>query len=119
MGFALQTLVSLAAVLAIAALVRGLGLGASPRIRDAADAIRLAEEAEAGFGAVEACVDADGHAAVARNAMGQRMVLRPHGAHVAARRIADGPLPAAGRVTIETGDARFGSVTLDTGGAAR
>ena len=118
MAFALQTLASLAAVLAVAGLVRWLGLGASPRIRDTADAIRLAEEAETGFGATEARVDRDGHAAIVRNAAGQRMVLRPHGAHIAARRIADGPLPAPGRVTIDSGDARFGQVTLDAGEAA-
>ena len=52
-----QTGASLVAVLFVAWLVGRLGLGADPRIEDAAHAIRLAEEAEAGFRGIEVARD--------------------------------------------------------------
>lgn len=53
-----QTGASLVAVLFVAWLVRRLGLGADPRIEDEGHAIRLAEEAEAGFRGIEVARDA-------------------------------------------------------------
>ena len=51
---------SLVAVLFVAWLVKRMGLGADPRIADAAHAIRLADEAETGFGGVEVARDRAG-----------------------------------------------------------
>ena len=70
---------SLVAVLFIAWLVRAMGLGADPRIEDAAHAIRLAEEAEAGFRGTEVARDRAGFAAIVRNAEGRMMLVRAHG----------------------------------------
>ena len=64
-----QTGASLVAVLFVAWLVGRMGLGADPRIEDAAHAIRLAEEAEAGFGGTEVARDRAGFAAIVRMAI--------------------------------------------------
>lgn len=108
---------SLVTVLFIAWLVRRIGLGADPRIADAAQAIRLAEEAEAGFRGVEVARDRAGFAAIVRNAEGRMMLVRAHGNHFAAR-----PMDASveGRLdkdflTLTTPERTFGSVTLQLG----
>ena len=108
---------SLVAVLFIAWLVRAMGLGADPRIADAAHAIRLAEEAEAGFDGVEVARDRAGFAAIVRNGEGRMMLVRAHGNHFAARPI-DGQVE--GRLdkdflTLTTPERTFGSVTLQLG----
>src|SRR3546814_2492247 len=76
---------SLVIVLLVAWLVGKLGLGADPRIENEAHAIRLAEEAEAGFRGVEVARDRAGFAAIVRNAEGRMMLVRAHGNHFAAR----------------------------------
>jgi hypothetical protein len=108
---------SLVAVLFIAWLVRAMGLGADPRIADATHAIRLADEAEAGFGGVEVARDRAGFAAIVRNGEGRMMLVRAHGNHFAAR-----PVDASvvGRLdknflTLTTPERTFGSVTLQLG----
>lgn len=108
---------SLAAVLFVAWLVGRMGLGADPRIADADHAIRLAEEAEAGFGGVEVARDRAGFAAIVRNAEGRMLLVRAHGNHFAAR-----PVDAAvvGRLdkdflTLTTPERMFGKVTLQLG----
>ena len=108
---------SLVAVLFVAWLVKRIGLGADPRIADADHAIRLAEEAEAGFKGIEVARDRAGFAAIVRNAEGRMMLVRAHGNHFAAR-----PVDAAtvGRLDKEfltlTGPERtFGAVTLQLG----
>ena len=113
----IQTGASLVAVLFIAWLVGRMGLGADPRIEDAAHAIRLAEEAEAGFGGTEVARDRAGFAAIVRNAAGRMMLVRAHGNHFAAR-----PVDAAtvGRLdkdflTLTTPERTFGKVTLQLG----
>lgn len=108
---------SLVAVLFIAWLARRMGLGADPRIADAAHAIRLAEEAEAGFGGVEVARDRAGFAAIVRNGEGRMMLVRAHGNHFAARPV-DGKV--VGRLdkdflTLTTPERTFGSVTLQLG----
>src|SRR3546814_9054413 len=86
-----QTGASLVAVLFIAWLVGKMGLGADPRIADEAHAIRLAEEAEAGFCGIEVARDRAGFAAIVRNAEGRMLLVRAHGNHFAAR-----PVDASG-----------------------
>ena len=112
-----QTGASLVAVLFVAWLVGRIGLGADPRIEDAAHAIRLAEEAEAGFGGVEVARDRAGFAAIVRNAEGRMLLLRAHGNFFAAR-----PVDARviGRLdkdflTLTTPEKTFGAVTLQLG----
>ena len=108
---------SLAAVLFVAWLVRKIGLGADPRIEDADHAIRLAEEAEAGFRGTEVARDRAGFAAIVRNAEGRMMLVRAHGNFFAAR-----PVDASviGRLdkdflTLTTPEKTFGAVTLQLG----
>lgn len=108
---------SLVAVLFIAWLVGKIGLGGDPRIADADHAIRLAEEAEAGFGGIEVARDRAGFAAIVRNAEGRMMLVRAHGNHFAAR-----PVDASviGRLdkdflTLTMPERTFGAVTLQLG----
>ena len=113
----IQLGVSLAAVLFVAWLVGRMGLGVDPRIADADHAIRLAEEAEAGFGGVEVARDRAGFAAIVQNAEGRMMLVRAHGNFFAAR-----PVDASveGRLdkdflTLTTPEKTFGAVTLQLG----
>ncbi len=108
---------SLIAVLFVAWLVRAMGLGADPRIADAEQAIRLADEAEAGFKGVEVARDRAGFAAIVRNAEGRMMLVRAHGNFFAAR-----PVDASviGRLDkdfliLTTPEKTFGAVTLHLG----
>ena len=108
---------SLVAVLFIAWLVGKIGLGSDPRIADAAHAIRLAEEAEAGFHGVDVARDRAGFAAIVQNAEGRMMLVRAHGNFFAAR-----PVDASveGRLdkdflTLTTPEKTFGAVTLQLG----
>lgn len=108
---------SVAAVLFVVWLVKKMGLGADPRIADEAHAIRLAEEAEAGFGGIEVARDREGFAAIVRNAEGRQMLVRAHGNHFAARPI-DGQV--IGRLdkdflTLTMPEKTFGAVTLHLG----
>ena len=113
----IQLGLSLVAVFFVAWLVGKIGLGADPRIADADHAIRLAEEAEAGFRGTEVARDRAGFAAIVKNAEGRMMLVRAHGNHFAAR-----PVDASveGRLdkdflTLTTPEKRFGAVTLQLG----
>jgi hypothetical protein len=108
---------SVVAVLCVVWLVGKMGLGADPRIEDEAHAIRLAEEAEVGFGGIEVARDRAGFAAIVRNAEGRQMLVRAHGNHFAARPI-DGQV--IGRLdkdflTLTMPERTFGAVTLHLG----
>ena len=108
---------SLAAVLFVAWLVGRMGLGADPRIADADHAIRLAEEAEAGFCGVDVARDRAGFAAIVRNAEGRMMLVRAHGNFFAARAV---DASVSGRLdkdflTLTPPERSFGSVTLHLG----
>ena len=114
---AIQLGLSLVAVLFVAWLVRKMGLGADPRIADEAHAIRLAEEAEAGFRGTEVARDRAGFAALVRNAEGRMMLVRAHGNFFAARPV-DGQV--MGRLdkdflTLTMPEKTFGAVTLQLG----
>lgn len=108
---------SLAAVFAVAWLVKVMKLGGEARIRDAAHAIQLAEEAEVGFGGSEVALDRARFAAIVRNAAGRQMLVRAHGTQFAARIVDDG---FTGRLdkdflTLTAPETTFGSVTLQLG----
>ena len=113
----IQLVASLVAVLFVAWLVGKMGLGGDPRIADDAHAIRLAEEAEAGFRGVEVARDRAGCAAIVRYVGGRQLLVRAHGNHFAAR-----PIDAAveGRLdkdflTLTMPERTFGAVTLHLG----
>lgn len=113
----IQLGVSLAAVLFVAWLVGRMGLGADPRIEDAAHAIRLAEEAEAGFGGVEVARDRAGFAAIVQNAEGRMMLVRAHGNHFAARPVDEQMIARLDKdfLTLAPSERTFGAVTLNLG----
>ena len=113
----IQLGLSLVAALLVAWLVKAMGLGTDPRIADAAHAIRLAEEAEAGFGGIDVARDRAGFAAIVRNGDGRMMLVRAHGNHFAARPVS---ADVVGRLDkdfliLTTPERRFGSVTLQLG----
>jgi hypothetical protein len=108
---------SIVAILFIAWLVKRMGLGIEPRIRDDAHAIALADESITGFGGVEVGRDRAGYAAIVRNAAGEQLLVRAHGNFFAARRI-DGSF--TGRLdkdflTLISAEKTFGAVTLHLG----
>ena len=105
---------SLAAIVILAGLAWWLGLGRSERAIGSADAaMRVAEQALAAFVATGALVASDGAAAIVAGSGGRLALVKRHGARVAVREvtlaaIADG----AGGATIDSGERRFGRVTL-------
>lgn len=105
---------SLVAIALIVLLVRWLGLGRDP-LFDSDDAVReAADEAMSGFRPVAVIRDAKGRAALARDAHGRVMVLRPHGAHVAARLLGRGTRAAYADcvLIVDPRERRFGPVSL-------
>lgn len=114
---ALKLAGSLVAVFAVAWLVGRMRLGGQARIRDAAHALQLAEEAEVGFAGTDVALDRAGYAAIVRNAEGRQMLIRAHGAQFAARVMDAG---FSGRLdkdmlTLTPPERSFGSVTLMLG----
>jgi len=104
---------SLIAILAVSGIVRWLRLGET-RIVDAEDACRIAGEQLPGFRAATAIVSRDGTAALVEDQAGEVGLVKRHGAHFAARLIRR---PIAARQAgdawlIDSGDARFGTVTI-------
>ena len=108
---------SIVAVLFVAWLVKAMGLGADPRIADADHAIRLAEEAEAGFGGIEVARDRAGFAALVRNGEGRLLLVRAHGNHFAARPVDASVVARLDKhfLILTTPDRTFGAVTLQLG----
>ena len=80
-----QTLASLAAILALAGLARWMKLGGFPTLSSEDDVRRAAGEIEHGFDAVTIARDPDGVAAIARDAQGRIMVIKRHGNRFAGR----------------------------------
>ena len=105
---------SLAAVFAVAGIVWLMGMGKAPRISSAEQAMILARDAHSGFRPAEALVDREGAAALVAGEDGAVVLVRPHGAQIAARVFAQPPQMdfADGLLTVATGDPRFGDVTL-------
>lgn len=104
---------SVAGVLALALIAWLLGLGGAA-IADEAEARRAAEEAHIGFRAEDAFVSSDSRAALVRGRDGDWMLLKVHGASVAARHL---PPPLAARaaddgVMVATGERMYGDVHL-------
>jgi hypothetical protein len=114
---------SMAAVLILAGIAWLLGLGAPPRIESEEAAARFARDAHSGFRPVETALDSAGRAALVLSDNGAIVLLRPHGAQIAARvfRAAPPITREGGELKIATGESMFGDVTimLDEAEAAR
>ncbi|MGP1351784.1 MAG: hypothetical protein ACTS1Z_00535 [Parasphingopyxis sp.] len=110
---------SLAAVFALAAIAWLLGMGRTPRIADTAQAERLARDAHSGFVPEGAAVSRDGKAALVAGRDGDFVLLREHGANIAARvfRRAPDARRDDGVLTVATGEKLFGDLRLDLGEA--
>ena len=111
---------SLAAILLLAGLARWLGLGRDVRLQGEAEARRLAQAALCGFVPAELAIDRAGIGALLRDHQGRVMLLRRHGAHFAARLLDSHAFARLDRnfLTVGTGEARFGKITLDLGDQA-
>ena len=104
---------SVAGVLALVAVAWWLGLGGGA-IADEAQARQAAEESQTGFVAEEAIVSSDGKAALVRGGDGDFILLKVHGVHVAARRLAP-PLSVRtlpDGAIVASGERMFGDVRL-------
>ena len=117
----LPLLGSLLAILLLARTARWMELGTDyRRIIDAAHAIRLADEAECGFDAVAADVDAAGYGAIVRSGTGAMMLIRVHGNRFVARRLDRNFVTRLdrNRLHLTSSEPTFGSVDLDFGDQA-
>ena len=104
---------SVAGVLALALAAWWLGLGGGG-IADEAGAIRAAEDSQTGFVAEAAFVSSDGRAALVRGSDGSFVLLKLHGVHLAARRLAP-PLTVTAAhdgAIVASGERMFGDVRL-------
>ena len=72
-------------------------------------------EAVDGFDPIDIALDAQGRGALLRDEAGQIMVLRQHGVHFAGRILSTRATAhaQARNIVIETGERRYGAVTLD------
>lgn len=110
----LQFLGSLAAILLLAGVAWWLKLGPERRLNNEDEARRAAAEAADGFEAKDLALDAEGRAALLRDAGGRIMLLRPHGTHFAARILT----PAAtariesDTLVVDTAERRYGGAAL-------
>jgi hypothetical protein len=121
LGLALQAGLSLAAILAVWWLARRMDLGGDVRIRDAGHAAELAGQTLCGFTPVAVSLDRARVGALLRDAQGRVMVLRRHGSHFVGRLLNShaGVRLDHGNLVIATGEAWFGTITLDLGGDAQ
>ena len=106
---------SLAAVFVVAAISWLMGLGRNPRIGSEADARQLAREAHSGFRPISAAVSIDGKAALVAGQGGDYVLLRDHGANVAARVLHEAPSIRrdGAMLIVETGEMMFGDLHLE------
>lgn len=110
----LQFLGSLLAILALAWIARWLRLGPAPKLRDEADARRIADQIVNGYVPVAVALDSEGKGALMRDADGRLLLIRPHGTHFAGRILTPG---ASARcegegLIIDSGERHFGSTRL-------
>ena len=106
---------SLLAILVLAGAAWALRLGRDGgRVGDPAAAMRQAEEALAGFASCAAVVAPGDRAALVTAEDGRVAVLKAHGARVAVREVAWSEVRSTGSgIVVDTGERRFGRVTLD------
>ena len=112
---------SLLAILGLAWLAKLLNLGGDLRIRDAAHAREIANEAVYGFEATDIVIDRAGMGALLKDVQGRQMLIRRHGAGFVGR-LLDQNIEARldqNFLTIGTGERTFGTITLNLGDAAQ
>ena len=116
-----EALVSLVMVLAIYGLARLLRLGGDVRIADADHAARLADAVFPGFAAEDITLDRARIGALVRDRGGRVLLIRRHGARFVGRELTShgGIRLDRHTLTLETGDRRFGTLTLDLGADAQ
>jgi hypothetical protein len=120
-GELLKFLGSLLAVGAIVAIAWRLRLGGGgATLTSEAEVGELADNAICGFAAAEVVLDAQGKGALLRDEEGRILMLRPHGAHFAARLLdRESTVNRAGPIlTIATGEATFAPARLNLGDTA-
>ena len=114
---------SIIAVLVLAGIAWLLKLGKPPKIESEEEAARHAREAHSGFRPTDIALDKDGRAALVLGENGDMVLLRPHGAQIAARVFRNPPKAQrdGAILTIATGERLFGdpALTLDETEAAR
>jgi hypothetical protein len=122
MGFELAKLAgSIAAILLLAWTAKRMGLGGDIRIRDEDHARQLADEAVCGYSPVDVILDKARIAALMKDTHGRHLLIRRHGAQFVAR-LLDGHTRSRldqNFLTIGTGEASFGKVTLNLGPEAQ
>lgn len=104
---------SLLAVLAVAGLVRWMGLG-QVKLADESEARSLAEDMLSGFETSAVFLSSDGTAAALVGQDGTIGLLKRHGANFAARKLSP-PIdaePEAGAISIDSGESSYGTVRL-------
>jgi hypothetical protein len=116
-----QAVASLAAIMLVWWVARSMELGGDVRIRDADHAADLARQTLCGFEPVVVSLDRARVGALLRDAQGRVMVLRRHGSHFVGRLLSShsGVRLDHGSLVIATGEARFGTITLDLGAEAQ
>ena len=112
----LQLAGSLAAILILAGIAWALKLGRAGHeasIDDPESASRTAEESLAGFRAIGALVGENRAAALVAGAHGRVAAVKRHGARLAVREVRWDQVRATSEgMLVETGDRRFGAVTV-------
>lgn len=110
----LQTAESLIAILVLAGIAYWLKLGGTPLLVSQEAVRRAAQEVHDGFEAVEIACDAQGHAALARDANGHIVVIKRHGNRFAGRVLGldAAAWVAEGQLEVYPGEERFGTVFL-------
>ena len=104
---------SLVAILVLAGVAWALRLGRDAPIATPEDAAAAAEAALAGFEATDVVLGADGAGALAVGADGRLAAVKRHGARAAVRSVSWADVRSGpGGAVIETGERRFGRVTL-------
>lgn len=113
-----QTAGSLIAILVLAGIAYWLKLGGTPLLVSQEAVRRAAQEVYDGFEAVVSACDAQGHAALARDADGRIIVIKRHGNRFAGRVLGPGARARLwkqrGKTALEVdpGEVRFGKVIL-------
>ena len=114
----LQTAGSLIAILVLAGIAYWLKLGGAPLLVSQEAVRRAVQEVHDGFEAVVSACDAQGHAALARDADGRIVVIKRHGNRFAGRVLGPGARARLWKelgetaLEVDPGEVRFGKVFL-------
>lgn len=110
----LQFGLSFAAIVAVYCVARMIGLGGSPVLNDDAAVRQAAGEVQDGFEAARVSIGRGGKAALAKDSMGQIMLIKQHGNQFVGR-ILTGSATVREEVdglVVDCGESTFGSVRL-------